>query len=115
MSVSISANITIFDKFTLDVTPNPKVPTRIESASGFTLKKTDVTDIETIFPIPKEIGAAFPDKVDVSQIVIDTKTKEFQMGIHITPGANFFLNSFSKILTINKLDVFVSSQPCPKP
>ncbi len=109
MSYSVSADITIFGQ-AVNITPNPEFPTRIESRDGFKVKGSDINTLKQNFPISLPDGLSVPSdsELDLSDIVLDTKTEEFQVGIGMTPGSTFFLNQFPSVFTLEKVNLFLS-------
>lgn len=111
MSYSFSAKIKVFNN-PIEIHPNPEFPTRLESASGFQITKQQVKDN---FPIPKGLNLdKAPDEIDVSKVIVDVKTGEFQIGIDVDFGDDFFLNKFPKIVDIVSVHAFVSCNTKPK-
>ena len=118
MAFSMSASLSVFGN-PITITPNSKVPTRIESTQGFTITGSDITTFTNNFPsLPPGLnyvgGVLAKDltSVEVSHIVVDTVNKDFQVAIEVDFSEDFFLNQYPDILKISSITAFLS---CNKP
>lgn len=119
MSTSFSAEVKVFGK-PITITPNTEIPHRIESNQTIVLKLSDNDPNNTGKTFGQTIGDYFPmpssdfnikgiTDLEISKLMVDTQTHDFQIAMKVDFDDNFFLNKFKKVLEIDSLALFVSS------
>lgn len=105
------AKLKLFGENEITIQPNPEFPHRIEyhDANGIAVTKKLIASKLNI--TNKDILSLIPDATRVTDFVVDTKTKEAEVGIVINPGADFILNRYKNIIDVEEVSLYYSYAP----
>lgn len=122
-TISFSAKLSIFGK-DVTLTPNIEFPHRIESSQAITLKftdpnpqdssgKTTIGDAVTNYlKVPSNdfnLDQTKLDYLEITDLIIDTESEEFQLGVKVGLEDTFFLNKYPDIFDISWVSVFITT------
>lgn len=117
-SLTFGAKLKVFGN-PLTITPNTKVPTRIEYHSGdadgeniATKIQAVVSSIPQLNDVATEFGKALADlgtEIFLQDVIIDVSegNKEVALGVRFKETGTFFLNKYPKVFSLESVDFFL--------
>ena len=95
----------------IEIKPNAEFPFLIEyrDEQGFAIRRDVVADKLNIKD--PTIRNIIPEQTRITDVVINRKTKEFELGIVVEPGEDFALNKYKDILYIEEVAMFYKYDP----
>ncbi len=105
------AKLKLFGQNEITIQPNPEFPHRIEYHDTNGIAVTKKLIVAKLNIKNEEILSLIPDNTRVTDFVVDTKTEEAEIGIVITPGADFILNRYKNIIEIDEVSLYYNYAP----
>ncbi|MGB0864008.1 MAG: hypothetical protein ACPG19_12575 [Saprospiraceae bacterium] len=105
------AKLRLFGDNHVEIKPNAEFPFLIEyrDEEGFAITRELVADKLNIKD--PAIRNIIPEQTRITDVVINRKTKEFELGIVVEPGDDFALNKYKDILFIEEVAMFYKYDP----
>lgn len=105
------AKLRLFGDHPIEIRPNAKYPFLIEyrDETGFAITRDLVADKLNIKD--PAIRNIIPEQTRITDVVLNHKTREFELGIIVEPGEDFALNKYKDILYIEEVAMFYKYDP----
>lgn len=105
------AKLRLFGDNPIEIKPNAKYPFLIEyrDEKGFAITRDLVA--EKLKIKDPAIRNMIPEQTRITDVVINHKTREFEIGIVVEPGEDFALNKYKDILYIEEVAMFYKYDP----
>jgi hypothetical protein len=108
------AKLKLFGEHDVTIRPNREFPGRVEYHDEVGIAITREKLIEKLNIKSENIQKMIPQATRITDLVFDRNTTEFEIGVVIEPGADFVLNKYKDIITVDEVSLFYKYDPAAK-
>jgi hypothetical protein len=108
------AKLKLFGEHDVTIRPNREFPGRVEYHDEVGIAITREKLIEKLNIKSENIQKMIPQSTRITDLVFDRNTTEFEIGVVIEPGADFVLNKYKDIITVDEVSLFYKYDPAAK-